>query len=115
MLTTTRRTTRRMFAEVCTSVRSFPHAFTDTGLATACEVLARRVIHVSPPDRITSMLSTRYTHREVDGDEGDKTSALEMAIDSHWYTAYALIEASSLTPSSTVPYFFRLAKRKMVR
>ncbi len=30
------------------------------------------------------MLSTRYTHREVDGDNSDKTSALEMAIDSHW-------------------------------
>ncbi|KIP12742.1 hypothetical protein PHLGIDRAFT_17507 [Phlebiopsis gigantea 11061_1 CR5-6] len=51
--------------------------------ATACEVLARRVIHVSPPDRMTSMMSTRYTHREADGDEGDKTSALEMAVDSH--------------------------------
>ena len=54
-------------------------------VATACEVLARRIIHVSPPDRITSMLSTRYTHKEVDGDNSDKTSALEMAIDSHWY------------------------------
>ncbi|KAI0692662.1 calcium activated cation channel [Cytidiella melzeri] len=51
--------------------------------AIACEVLARRIVHVSPPDRITPMLSTRYTHREVDGDKSDKTSALEMAIDSH--------------------------------
>ncbi|KAI0747298.1 calcium activated cation channel [Irpex lacteus] len=51
--------------------------------AIACEVLARRIVHVSPPDRITPMLSTRYTHREVDGDNSDKTSALEMAIDSH--------------------------------
>ncbi|KAI0089070.1 calcium activated cation channel [Irpex rosettiformis] len=51
--------------------------------AIACEVLARRVIHVSPPERITSMMSTRYTHKELDGDNSDKTSALEMAIDSH--------------------------------
>ena len=52
--------------------------------ATACEVLARRIVHASPPDRITSMMSTRFTHREIDGDDSDKTSALEMAIDSHW-------------------------------
>ena len=52
--------------------------------AVACEVLARRVIHVSPPDRITAMMSTRFTHRELDGDSSDKLSALEMAIDAHW-------------------------------
>ncbi|KAI0346876.1 calcium activated cation channel [Trametopsis cervina] len=51
--------------------------------ATACEVLARRIVHVTPPDRITPVLSTRYTHRELDGDRSDKSSALEMAIDSH--------------------------------
>ena len=59
------------------------HIFT----ATACEVLARRIIHVSPPDRITTMMSTRYTYREVDGDVSDKISALELAVDSHWYVA----------------------------
>ncbi|KAI0796957.1 hypothetical protein C8Q75DRAFT_218668 [Abortiporus biennis] len=53
------------------------------GRATACEVLARRVIHRCPPDRITAMMSTRFMHREVDGDESEKVSALEMAIDSH--------------------------------
>lgn len=31
------------------------------------------------------MMSTRFMHREIDGDSSDKTSALEMAIDSHWY------------------------------
>lgn len=53
-------------------------------IATACEVLARRVIHKSPPDKVTSMMSSRFIHREVDGDESEKVSALEMAIDSHW-------------------------------
>ncbi|TCD69242.1 hypothetical protein EIP91_008345 [Steccherinum ochraceum] len=53
------------------------------GRAIACEVLARRVIHRAPPDRITSMMSTRFMHREVDGDDSEKVSALEMAIDSH--------------------------------
>ncbi|KAH8094840.1 hypothetical protein BXZ70DRAFT_991717 [Cristinia sonorae] len=53
------------------------------GRAIACEVLARRVIHRAPPDRITPMMSTRFMHREIDGDESEKVSALEMAIDSH--------------------------------
>lgn len=52
--------------------------------AVACEVLARRVIHQAPPDRVTPMMSTRFRHREVDGDLSEKASALEMAIDSHW-------------------------------
>lgn len=29
-------------------------------------------------------MSSRYIHREIDGDESEKVSALEMAIDSHW-------------------------------
>lgn len=51
--------------------------------AVACEVLARKTIHVAPPDRITPMMTTRFTHRELDGDVSDKNSALELAIDSH--------------------------------
>ncbi|KAI0082361.1 calcium activated cation channel [Panus rudis PR-1116 ss-1] len=53
------------------------------GRAIACEVLARRVVHRAPPDRITSMLTTRFKHRENDGDESERLSALEAAIDSH--------------------------------
>lgn len=68
------------FVSVCAfSLRTW-----QTIAAVACEVLARRVIHASPLDRITTMMSTRYTHKELDGDDSDKTSALEMAIDSHW-------------------------------
>ncbi|KAJ3484123.1 hypothetical protein NLI96_g5862 [Meripilus lineatus] len=51
--------------------------------ATACEVLARRVVHKSAPDRITAVMTSRFMHKEADGDESEKTSALEMAIDSH--------------------------------
>lgn len=29
-------------------------------------------------------MASRYTHRQLDGDESDPTSALEMAVDSHW-------------------------------
>jgi hypothetical protein len=34
---------------------------------------------------LTSIMSTRYRHVLVDGDESNMSSALEMAIDSHWY------------------------------
>ncbi|KAL0580084.1 Calcium channel yvc1 [Marasmius crinis-equi] len=53
------------------------------GRAIACEVLARRIVHRTAPDRLNAVLATRYKHIQVDGDESDPTSALEMAIDSH--------------------------------
>ncbi|TFK43743.1 calcium activated cation channel [Crucibulum laeve] len=53
------------------------------GRAVACEVLARRIVHLAPPDRLTAIMSTRYQHRQIDGDESDLASALEMAIDQH--------------------------------
>ncbi|KAK0206687.1 hypothetical protein DFS33DRAFT_1316372 [Desarmillaria ectypa] len=53
------------------------------GRAIACEVLARKIVHQSPPDQINAFMSTRFKHRQLDGDESDMTSALEMAIDSH--------------------------------
>ncbi|KAJ3997676.1 hypothetical protein F5050DRAFT_1806592 [Lentinula boryana] len=51
--------------------------------AIACEVLARRIIHSNPPERLAAVMATRYTHIQIDGDESDPASALEMAIDSH--------------------------------
>lgn len=51
--------------------------------ATACEVLARRIIHNLPPDRLENVMSTRFKYRERDGDESPPTSALETAIDQH--------------------------------
>ncbi|KAK7060397.1 Calcium channel yvc1 [Paramarasmius palmivorus] len=53
------------------------------GRGIACEVLARRIVHKTSPDRLTAVMSTRYRHIQIDGDESDLTSALEMAIDSH--------------------------------
>lgn len=53
-------------------------------LAIACEVLARRITHLMPPERISTMMSTRYTFREADGDESSMSSALELAIDTGW-------------------------------
>lgn len=52
-------------------------------VAIACEVLARRIVHNSPIDRIPAILSTRYGHRQSDGDV-EFSSAIELAIDSHW-------------------------------
>ncbi|OJT05336.1 Calcium channel YVC1 [Trametes pubescens] len=53
------------------------------GRATACEVLARRVVHQAPPEKIPAIMSMRFRHKEVDGDVSGRISALEMAIDSH--------------------------------
>ncbi|KAI0940130.1 hypothetical protein AcV5_001321 [Taiwanofungus camphoratus] len=72
------------------------------GRAVACEVLARRVIHQAPPDRVTPMMSTRFRHREVDGDLSEKASALEMAIDSH-----CTIFLSSSEAQDVVDYLWR--------
>ncbi|KAF8204720.1 calcium activated cation channel [Pholiota molesta] len=53
------------------------------GRAIACEVLARRIVHLAEPDRINAIMSTRYQHRQIDGDKSEMSSALEMAIDQH--------------------------------
>lgn len=52
------------------------------GRAIACEVLARRIVHDSPSDRIPVIMSSRYRYRQHDGDI-EFTSAIELAIDSH--------------------------------
>ncbi|KAK7470385.1 Calcium channel yvc1 [Stygiomarasmius scandens] len=53
------------------------------GRAIACEVLARRIVHKMAPDRLNAVMSTRYKHKQIDGDDSDPASALEMAIDTH--------------------------------
>jgi len=55
------------------------------GRAIACEVLARRVVHLSSPNRLNDIMSTRFCHLEWDGEESDLSTALELAIDSRWY------------------------------
>ncbi|KAF8272129.1 calcium activated cation channel [Lactarius quietus] len=52
------------------------------GRAIACEVLARRIVHKSPADRVPAIMSSRYKHRQADGDI-EVSSAIELAIDSH--------------------------------
>ncbi|TFK22323.1 calcium activated cation channel [Coprinopsis marcescibilis] len=53
------------------------------GRAIACEVLARRIVHHSDPERLNQIMSKRYRHRQIDGDISDMASALELAIDQH--------------------------------
>jgi hypothetical protein len=53
-------------------------------LAAACEMIAKQVIHDMPFDRQMEIMSSRFRHRQVDGDLSDMSSALELAIDSHW-------------------------------
>ncbi|KAJ7490323.1 calcium activated cation channel [Mycena galericulata] len=53
------------------------------GRAAACEMLARRIVHIAPPDTLNTIMSTRFQHLQIDGDKSDMASALELAIDSH--------------------------------
>ena len=85
MPTRTRQTMERTWEEVrvlcitCALATDLSHC-----LAIACEVLARRVVHLAPPDKTVSMLSTRFRFKEIDEDISEKASALELAVDSHW-------------------------------
>jgi len=36
-------------------------------------------------------MSTRYQHRRIDGEESEMSSALEMAIDQHWFASNSII------------------------
>lgn len=58
-------------------------------IATACEVLARRIVHDMGPDRLNSVMSTRYRYRLFDGNISNPSSALEFAIDDHWQVVNA--------------------------
>lgn len=66
------------------------------GRAIACEVLARRVVHLSPPDRLNDIMSTRFCHLEWDGEESDLSTALELAIDSRCTIFLSSSEAQDL-------------------
>ena len=69
--------------------------------ATACEVLARRIIHTLPADRLESVMSSRFRYRESDGDASAPTSALETAIDQHCTVSW-------LPQTSTAPLIIDL-------
>ncbi|KAJ7786312.1 hypothetical protein B0H16DRAFT_1355621 [Mycena metata] len=69
------------------------------GRATACEVLARRIVHIAPPETLNSIMSTRFQHIQVDGDESDMSSALEMAIDAHCTIFLSSSEAQDVVNS----------------
>ncbi|KAJ7498649.1 hypothetical protein FB451DRAFT_1016192 [Mycena latifolia] len=69
------------------------------GRATACEVLARRIVHMAPPETLNAIMSTRFQHIQADGDKSDMSSALEMAIDSHCTIFLSSSEAQDVVNS----------------
>ncbi|KIJ69974.1 hypothetical protein HYDPIDRAFT_104644 [Hydnomerulius pinastri MD-312] len=69
------------------------------GRAVACEVLARRILHQSPVDRVISIMTTRYRFRETDGDVSEASSALEIAIDTHCTIFLSSSEAQDVVDS----------------
>ena len=71
--------------------------------AIACEVLARRIVHRLPAERLTTVMSKRYRHLEWDGDQSELQSALELAIDTHWLVVFlSRIDLFGLFLSSTI-------------
>lgn len=87
--TTTPRIMTKIMDEVCIALTtstlfSKTHLHRVLSSAIACEVLARRVLHRAPLDRQNPVMTTRFRHTTWDGDNSDLTSALELAIDTHW-------------------------------
>ncbi|KAF9780251.1 calcium activated cation channel, partial [Thelephora terrestris] len=66
------------------------------GRAVACEVLARRVVRLAPPDRLNDIMSTRFSHCEWDGERSDLSTALELAIDTHCTIFLSSVEAQNI-------------------
>ena len=79
-------------------------------IATACEVLARRVIHQAPPEKLQDIMSARFRHKEVDGDISGRVSALEMAIDSHW-CVYFLLRSCGQGAYKATQYYILVVER----
>jgi len=99
--------------EVRTIVVCRDRDFMNTLTAMACEVLARRIVHQSPSEKIKSLMSTRYRRREADGDISEASSALEIAIDTHWLF-FCRHLYNYLTRCYIARYFCLPAKRKVV-
>ncbi len=59
-------------------------------------------------------MSTRFTHRALDGDDSEKTSALEMAIDSHWSVHVYAEPSLHFDRSYVVPSSFPHRRHRMV-
>lgn len=51
--------------------------------ATACEVIARRIVRLYDSQRLNDVMSSRYRHIDRDGDPSAVSSALELAVDQH--------------------------------
>ncbi|KAG6821514.1 hypothetical protein H0H93_000023 [Arthromyces matolae] len=69
------------------------------GRATACEVLARRIVHMAPHESLRSIMSARFRHRQLDGEVSDMTSALEIAIDTQAIIFLSSNEAQEVVDS----------------
>ncbi|GJJ07175.1 hypothetical protein Clacol_001375 [Clathrus columnatus] len=51
--------------------------------ATACEIIARKLIHIVGPERLASIMSTRYRYRDNEGNISSPSSVFEFAVDKH--------------------------------
>ncbi|KZT60703.1 calcium activated cation channel [Calocera cornea HHB12733] len=67
--------------------------------AIACEVLARKLVHVVSPERLNHVMSKRFRYKTWDGDESSAVSALETAIDQHCTIFLSSTEAQHVVQS----------------
>ncbi|KAG8218558.1 hypothetical protein J3R82DRAFT_4199 [Butyriboletus roseoflavus] len=67
--------------------------------AVACEVLARRIVHQTPLDKVIPMITNRYNYRESDGDISEASSALEVAVDNHCIIFLSTCEVQDVVTS----------------
>lgn len=67
--------------------------------ATACEVIARRIVHALDPERLNDIMSSRFRHIDWDGDASAISSALELAADQHCTIFLSSTESQSVVNS----------------
>ena len=73
------------------------------------------MVHLSPAARLNDIMSTRFSHVEWNGEQSDLSTALELAIDSHWC---GLGSRWGMGPTNLrlfiAPSFYLLSKLKIV-
>ncbi|KAG9317378.1 hypothetical protein JVU11DRAFT_1577 [Chiua virens] len=74
------------------------------GRAVACEVIARKVVHQTPLDKVVGLVTNRYRYRENDGEISEASSTLEVAVENHCTIFLSCNEVQDDKPYRKSPY-----------
>ena len=77
-------------------------------------MIARRIVHRAAPDRLNSIMSTRYQYIDWDGEPSDLNSALELAIDTHRWPLSIVISRPPLMRNDIALSSCRQARHRTV-